>query len=109
MTAIFLVSLFVLAVLLLNERDASNKMVAEKDRAIKNYRASEKWLITAISMANNEQEILDGLTQIEKVEKRKWDRDWHGESEIKMSMDDQRYIDISMLGHLLKILSHKKA
>ena len=102
-------SLFVLAVLLLNERDASNKMVAEKDRAIKNYRASEKWFITAISMANNEQEILDGLTQIEKVEKRKWDRDWHGESDIKMSMDDQRYIDISMLGHLLKILSHKKA
>ena len=109
MTAIFLVSLFVLAVLLLNERDASNKMVAEKDRAIKNYRASEKWLITAISMANNEQEILDGLTQIEKVEKRKWDRDWHGESDIKMSMDDQRYIDISMLGHLLNILSNKQA
>ena len=106
MTAVFLVSSFVLAVLLLNERDASNKAAAEKDRAIKNYRASERWFITALSMAGNEQEVVDGLTQIEKVEKRKWDRDWHGESDIKMSMDDQRYVDISMLGHLLKM--HKK-
>ena len=108
MTAIFLVSSFVLAVLLLNERDASNKMVAEKERAIKSYRASEKWFITAVSMAENQQEVIDGLTQIEKVEKRKWDREWHSESDIKMSMDDQRYIDISILGHLLKILSNKK-
>ena len=109
MTAIFLVSLFVLAVLLLNERDASNKMVAERDRAVKNYRASKKWFITSLSMADNQQEVVDGLTQIEKVEKQKWHRDWHGESDIKMSMDDQRYIDISILGHLLKILSNKKA
>jgi hypothetical protein len=109
LTAIFLVSLFILAVLLLNERDASNKMVAERDRAVKNYRASEKWFITSLSMADNQQEVVDGLTQIEKVEKRKWDRDWHGESDINMSTDDQRYIDISILGHLLKIHSNKKA
>ena len=109
MTAIFLVSSLVLAVLLLNERDASNKMVVERDKAIKSYRASEKWFITAVSMADNQQEIVAGLTQIEKVEKRKWDGEWYGESDIKMSMDDQRYIDISILGHLLKILSNKKA
>ena len=109
MTAIFLVSSFVLAVLLLNDRDASNKMLAEKDRAVKNYRASEKWFITSLSMADNQQEVVDGLSQIEKVEKQKWYRDWHCESDIKMSMEDQRYIDISILGHLLKILSNKKA
>ena len=102
-------SSFVLAVLLLNERDASNKAAAEKDRAIKNYRASERWFITAMSMAGNEQEVVDGLTQIEKVEKRKWDRDWHGESDIKMSMNDQRYVDISVLGHLLKMHKSRNA
>ena len=100
---------FVLAVLLLNERDASNKAAAEKDRAIKNYRASERWFITALSMADNEQEVVDGLTQIEKVEKRQWDRDWHGESDIKMSMNDQRYVDISVLGHLLKMHKNRNA
>ena len=77
-------------------------MVAEKDRAVKNYRASEQWFIAAVSMAINEQEIVDQLTQREQEEKRKWDRDWHGESDIKMSMDEQRYINISILGHLLK-------
>jgi len=53
-------------VLLLNERDASGKAVAEKDRAVRNYRASEKWFATAVSMADNEQEIVDGLTHTEK-------------------------------------------
>ena len=109
MTAVFLVSSFVLAVLLLNERDASNKAAAEKDRAIKNYRASERWFITALSMAGNEQEVVDGLTQIETVEKRKWDRDWHGESDMKMSTDDQRYVDISTLGHLLEMHKNRNA
>ena len=103
-----MVSSFVLAVLLLNERDASGKAVAEKVRAVKNYRASEKWFATAVSMADNEQEIVDGLTKIEKVEKRKWDKDWHSESETNMSIDDQRYVDISILGHLLKMHSNKR-
>ena len=59
-----------LAVLLLNERDASSKMVAEKDRAVKNYRASEQWLIAAVSMANSEQEIVDQLTHREQEERK---------------------------------------
>ena len=101
-------SSFVLAVLLLNERDASGKAVAEKDRAVKNYRASEKWFSTAVSMADNEQEIVDGLTKIDKVEKRKWDKDWHSESETKMSMDDQKHVDIPILGHLLKMHINKQ-
>ena len=101
-------SSFVLAVLLLNEREASGKAAAEKDRAIKNYRASEKWFTTAVSMAENEKEIVDGLREIEKAEKRKWDKDWHSESATKMSMDDQRYVDISILRHLLKMHSNKR-
>ena len=109
MTAVFLVSSFVLAVLLLNERDASNKAVEAKERAIKNYRGAERWFFTAISMASNEKEIVDGLKEIEKVEKRRWDKEWQSESNTKMSVEDQRNVDISMLGHLLKILSNKKA
>ena len=109
MTAVFLVSSFVLAVLLLNERDASNKAVEAKERAIKNYRGAERWFVTAISMASNEEEIVDGLKEIEKVEKRRWDKEWQSESNTKMSVEDQRNVDISMLGHLLKILSTKKA
>ncbi len=109
MTAVFLVSSFVLAVLLLNERDASNKAVEAKERAIKNYRGAERWFVTAISMASNEKEIVDGLKEIEKVEKRRWDKEWQSESNTKMSVEDQRNVDISMLGHLLKILSNKKA
>ena len=109
MTAVFLVSSFVLAVLLLNERDASNKAVEAKERAIKNYRGAERWFVTAISMASNEQEIVDGLKEIEKVEKRRWDKEWQSESNTKMSVEDQRNVDISMLGHLLRILSNKKA
>ncbi len=62
-----------------------------------------------MSMASNEQEIVDGLKKIEKVEKRRWDKEWHSESNTKMSVEDQKYVDISMLGHLLKILSNKKA
>ena len=108
MTAVFLVSSFVLAVLLLNERDASNKAVEAKERAIKNYRGAERWFVTAISMASNEKEIVDGLKEIEKVEKRRWDKEWQSESNTKMSVEDQRNVDISMLGHLLKILSNKK-
>tara|TARA_Y100000739_G_C20378390_1_gene360069 strand:+ start:115 stop:426 length:312 start_codon:yes stop_codon:yes gene_type:complete len=103
------VSSFVLAVLLLNERDASNKAVEAKERAIKNYRGAERWFVTAISMASNEKEIVDGLKEIEKVEKRRWDKEWQSESNTKMSVEDQRNVDISMLGHLLKILSNKKA
>ena len=103
-----MVSSFVLAVLLLNERDASGKTVAEKNTAVKNYRASEKWFATAVSMADNEQEILNGLTQIERVEKRKWDKDWHSESKTKMSMEDQRHADILVLGHLLLMHSNKR-
>ena len=57
MTAVFLVSSFILAVLFLNERDASNKAVDAKERAIKNYRGAEKWFVTAMSMASNEQEM----------------------------------------------------
>ena len=102
-------SSFVLAVLLLNERDASNKAVEAKERAIKNYRGAERWFVTAISMASNEQEIVDGLKEIEKVEKRRWDKEWQSESNTKMSVEDQRNVDISMLGHLLRILSNKKA
>ena len=102
-------SSFVLAVLLLNERDASNKAVEAKERAIKNYRGAERWFVTAISMASNEEEIVDGLKEIEKVEKRRWDKEWQSESNTKMSVEDQRNVDISMLGHLLKILSTKKA
>ena len=109
MTAVFVVSSFVLAVLLLNERDASNKAVEAKERAIKNYRGAERWFVTAISMASNEKEIVDGLKEIEKVEKRRWDKEWQSESNTKMSVEDQRYVDISMLGHLLKVLSDKKA
>ena len=109
MTAVFLVSSFVLAVLLLNERDASNKAVEAKERAIKNYRGAERWFVTAISMASNEEEIVDGLKEIEKVEKRRWDKEWQSESNTKMSVEDQRNVDISMLGHLLRILSNKKA
>ena len=109
MTAVFLVSSFVLAVLLLNERDASNKAVEAKERAIKNYRGAERWFVTAISMASNEKEIVDGLKEIEKVEKRRWDKEWQSESNTKMSVEDQRNVDISMLGHLVKILSNKKA
>ena len=102
-------SSFVLAVLLLNERDASNKAVEAKERAIKNYRGAERWFVTAISMASNEKEIVDGLKEIEKVEKRRWDKEWQSESNTKMSVEDQRNVDISMLGHLLRILSNKKA
>ena len=109
MTAVFLVSSFVLAVLFLNERDASNKAIKAKERAIKNYRGAERWFVTAISMASNEKEIVDGLKEIEKVEKRRWDKEWQSESNTKMSVEDQRYVDISMLGHLLKVLSDKKA
>ena len=102
-------SSFVLAVLLLNERDASNKAVEAKERAIKNCRGAERWFVAAISMASNEKEIVDGLKEIEKVEKRRWDKEWQSESNTKMSVEDQRNVDISMLGHLLKILSNKKA
>ena len=109
MTAFFVVSSFVLAVLFLNERDASNKAVEAKERAIKNYRGAERWFVTAISMASNEEEIVDGLKEIEKVEKRRWDKEWQSESNTKMSVEDQRNVDISMLGHLLRILSNKKA
>ena len=109
MTAVFLVSSFVLAVLFLNERDASNKAIEAKERAIKNYRGAERWFVTAISMASNEKEIVDGLKEIEKVEKRRWDKEWQSESNTKMSVEDQRNVDISMLGHLLRILSNKKA
>ena len=109
MTAVFLVSSFVLAVLLLNERDASNKAVEAKERAIKNYRGAERWFVSAMSMASNEQEIVDSLKEIEKVEKRRWDKEWQSESNTKMSVEEQRYVDISMLGHLLKVLSDKKA
>ena len=109
MTAVFLVSSFVLAVLFLNERDASNKAVEANERAVKNYRGAERWFVTAMSMASNEQVIVDGLKEIEKVEKRRWDKEWQSVSNTKMSVEDQRYIDISMLGHLLKILSNKKA
>ena len=98
-----------LAVLLLNERDASNKAGEAKERAIKNYRGAERWFVTALSMASNEQEIIDGLKEIEKVEKRKWDKEWHSESNTKLSIDDQRYADISMIGHLLKMHSNKQA
>tara|TARA_B100001057_G_C22668807_1_gene878987 strand:+ start:48 stop:341 length:294 start_codon:yes stop_codon:yes gene_type:complete len=97
----------VLAVLFLNERDASNKAVEAKERAIKNYRGAERWFVTSMSMATNEQEVVDGLKEIEKLEKRKWEREWKSESNTKMSMDDQRYVDISMLGHLLKMHSNK--
>ena len=107
MTAVFLVSSFVLAVLFLNERDASNKAVEANERAVKNYRGAERWFVTAMSMASNEQVIVDGLKEIEKLEKRKWEREWNSESNTKMSMDDQRYVDISMLGHLLKTHSNK--
>ena len=103
-----MISSFVLAVLLLNERDASNKLVAQRDRALKEYRASEKWLITAMSLASNEQEVVNTLTQIQKEESRKWDRDWYGEKAVKMSIDDQRYVDISILRQLIKMHSEKK-
>ena len=103
-----MISSFVLAVLLLNERDASNKLIAQRDRAVKEYRASEKWLITAMSLASNEQEVVDTLTQIQKEESRKWDRDWYGEKAVKMSIDDQRYVDISTLRQLIKMHSEKK-
>ena len=109
MTAVFLVSSFVLAVLFLNERDASNKAVEAKERAIKNYRASERWFVAALSLATNEEEVVDRLKEIEKVEKRKWDKEWHSESNTKLSIDDQRYADISMIGHLLKMHSNKQA
>ncbi len=62
-----------------------------------------------MSMASNEQEIVDSLKEIEKVEKRRWDKEWQSESNTKMSVEDQRYVDISMLGHLLKVLSDKKS
>ena len=94
--------------LLLNERDASNKLAAERDRAVKNYRGSERWFLAAVSMASNEQEVVNKLTQIQKEESRKWDRDWHGEKEVKMSIDDQRYVDISILRQLIKMHSEKK-
>ena len=100
-------SSFVLAVLFLNERDASNKAVEANERAVKNYRGAERWFVTAMSMASNEQVIVDGLKEIEKLEKRKWEREWNSESNTKMSMDDQRYVDISILGHLLKMHSNK--
>ena len=103
-----MISSFVLAMLLLNERDASNKLAAERDRAVKNYRGSERWFVAAVSMASNEQEVVNKLTQIQTEESRKWDRDWHGEKKVKMSIDDQKYVDISMLGHLLKMHSEKK-
>ena len=92
----------------MNERDASNKAVEAKERAIKNYRGAERWFVTSMSMAINEQEVVDGLKEIEKLEKRKWEREWNSESNTKMSMDDQRYVDISMLRHLLKMHSNKK-
>ena len=63
-------SCFVLAVLLLNEREASGKVAQNRDTAAKNYRAAEKWFITAVSMANNEQEIVNALTEIHKRENR---------------------------------------
>ena len=108
MTAVLLITAFVLAVLLLNEREASGKAIADRDRAVKNYKAAEKWFTAAVSMASNEQELVNTLTQIQKEERRKWDRDWHGENEMKMSINDQRHVDISTLGYLPKMHSQKK-
>jgi len=86
LTAVLLITAFVLAVLLLNEREASGKAIADRDRAVKNYKAAEKWFTAAVSMASNEQELVNTLTQIQKEERRKWDRDWHGENKMKMSI-----------------------
>ena len=62
-----------------------------------------------MSMASNEQEIVDRLKEIDKVEMGKWDREWNSESNTRMSLKDQRYVDISILEHLLNILSNKGA
>ena len=48
------------------------------------------------------------IRKIMEEEGRKWDRDWHGENEMKMSINDQRHVDISTLGYLLKMHSQKK-
>ena len=102
-------SCFVLAVLLLNEREASGKVAQNRDTAAKNYRAAEKWFITAVSMANNEQEIVNALTEIHKRENRTWNQDWLADKEMKMSIKDQRLIDNAILEHLLKMHSERTA
>ena len=102
-------SCFVLAVLLLNEREASGKVTENRDTAVKNYRAAEKWFIAAVSMASNEQEVVNALTEIHKKENRKWNQDWHADKEMKMSIKDQRLIDNAILEHLLKMHSKRTA
>lgn len=109
LTAVLLVTSFVLVVLLLNEREASGKVAEQRETAAKNYRAAEKWFITAVSMASNEQEIVNALTEIQRKGNRKWHQDWHGDKEMKMSNKDQRLIDNSILEYLLKMHSERKA
>ena len=109
MTAVFLVSSFVLAVLLLNEREASNKEHEERNKAVRNYQAAEKWFVTAVSMASNEQEIVDTLAKLQRSENRKWQQDWHGDKEANMSVKDKRYVNNAMLEHLLKMHSQKES
>ena len=109
MTFVLLISSFALAVLILNEKEALGKATEERDRAIKNYQAAEKWFIAAVSMANNEQDIVSTLMKIQKDETRRWDEDWNGDTVHEMSTKDKRFIDNSILGHLLKMHSAKQA
>ena len=109
MTFALVVIAFVLAVLLLNERDATGKAAEERNKAVRNCQAAEKWFIAAITMANNEQEIVNALTQIQREESMKWDRDWHGDKLPGMSVKDKRFVDNAMLGHLLKMHREKKS
>ena len=108
MTFALVVIAFVLSVLLLNERDATGKAAEERNKAVRNYQAAEKWFIAAVTMANNEQEIVNALTQIQREESMKWDRDWHGDKLPGMSVKDKRFVDNAMLGHLLKMHREKK-
>ena len=103
MTFALVVISFVLAVLLLNERDATGKAAEERNKAVRNYQAAEKWFVAAVSMANNEQEIVNTLTQIQREESIKWDADWYGDKVPGMSTKDKRFVDNAILERLLKM------
>ena len=106
MLAFAIIILLIVAVLFLFDRlRAERKSLAEeisrRSRSERQCISAVKWFITVLSAANNKDQVTELLRKKYEVESQQWARDYASKEESKISVDDDRSVQISMLKFML--------
>jgi len=104
--AFAIIILLIVAVLFLFDRlRAERKSLAEeilrRSRSERQCISAVKWFITVLSAANNKDQVTELLRKKYEVESQQWARDYASKEESKISVDDDRSVQISMLKFML--------